>query len=261
MASGRTGGGKAPTRNSGPSKSGAGAGGTTPDAEADAKAGATAKPVSTSKPSKPGKPGNPGKPAKGATPTPQQKVAAMRRKAARRQRRTRILVVLGIVVVLAGGGTAIGVYYGTRSDPLANVQTFTNTRDHVEGTVKYAQNPPAGGNHNPVWLNCGVYSSPVANENAVHDLEHGAVWITYDPDLPQADIDKLVDKVTGQTYETLSPYPGLPAPVVVTAWDTQLKLTGVDDPGLDAFIKEYKLGKNTPELGASCSGGTGTPIG
>ena len=173
----------------------------------------------------------------------------------------RLGVIAAVVLVIAGGGTAIGVYYGTRTDPLANVQTFTNTRQHVESAVKYAQNPPAGGDHNPVWLNCGVYNEPVADGNAVHDLEHGAVWITYRPDLPQDQIDELVDKVTGQTYETLSPYPGLPAPVVVTAWDTQLKLTGPDDPGLDAFISKYKQGSQTLEPGAACSGGTGTPVG
>jgi hypothetical protein len=243
VASGRTGDGKTPTKTNGPSKSSAKPTTTKPSAKAS------------------GKPGKPGKPAKGAAPTPQQKVAAMRRKAARKQRRAKFLVIGVIVVLVAGAGTAIGVYYGTRTDPLANVQTFTNTRNHTTADVKYAQNPPAGGDHDPTWLNCGVYSEPVRNENAVHDLEHGAVWITYRPDLPQSDIDKLVNKVTGQTYETLSPYPGLPAPVVVTAWDKQLKLTGVDDPGLDAFIKKYKLGPDTPELGASCSGGTGTPIG
>ncbi len=236
MASTRTGGsGKAPTKGS-------------------------AKPAATS--TKPAaKSAGPARPTKGGAQTPQQKVQAMRRQAARRQRRTRIGVIAVIVILVAGAGTAIGVYYGTRKDPLAGVQTFTNTRNHVTTSVKYAQTPPVGGDHDPTWLNCGVYSSPVRNENAVHDLEHGAVWITYRPDLPKSEIDQLVDKVTGQTYETLSPYPGLPAPVVISAWDTQLKLTGPNDPGLDAFIKKYKLGPQTPEPGAACTGGTGTPIG
>ena len=208
------------------------------------------------------KPSGTGKPASGGNLTPQQKVQAMRRKAARKQRRTRLLVIGLIVVVVAGAGTAVGLYYGLRSDPLANVQSFTNTRNHTTADVTYAQTPPAGGDHDPTWLNCGVYTSPVRNENAVHDLEHGAVWITYRPDLPQSEIDELVNKVTGQTYETLSPYPGLPAPVVVTSWDHQLRLTGPNDPGLDAFIKEYKQNpKYTPEPGALCTGGTGTPVG
>jgi hypothetical protein len=53
----------------------------------------------------------------------------------------------------------------------------------------------------------------------------------------------------------LSPYPGLPAPVVASAWGKQLKLTGADDPRLAAFIREYRQGPQTPEPGAACTGG------
>jgi len=61
----------------------------------------------------------------------------------------------------------------------------------VTGTAKYDRNPPAGGAHNDVWLNCGVYGRPVRNENAVHALEHGAVWITYRGSLAPAAIITL----------------------------------------------------------------------
>ena len=60
---------------------------------------------------------------------------------------------------------------GTEVD---GVQTFDNTSTHVEGRRRLPQTPPAGGPHNPAWLNCGVYTEPVPAENAVHSLEHGA---------------------------------------------------------------------------------------
>ena len=63
---------------------------------------------------------------------------------------------------------------------IQGLETFENTANHVEGAVDYAQTPPAGGDHNAIWLNCGIYDQPVPNENAVHALEHGAVWVTYD---------------------------------------------------------------------------------
>ena len=90
-------------------------------------------------------------------------------------------------------------------------------------------------------------------------MEHGAVWITYDPSLSAADVQKLRDQMP-DSYFVLSPYPGLDAPVVASAWGVQLKLTGVDDPDLKTFINVYRQGNQTPEPGAACTGGTGNPI-
>jgi hypothetical protein len=195
----------------------------------------------------------------------QEKAAQLRREQAARDRRRRIGIVSGIVVVvlvLVGAITAV-VASANKSTPsvaLTGVKTYTNLqRNHVTGKVKYAQNPPVGGNHNPVWLNCGIYTSPVPNENAVHDLEHGAVWITYQPALAKSQVKTLTSLATGQTYLDLSPYPGLPAPVVASAWGVQLQLPNASDPRLAAFVKKYKQGPQTPEPGAACTGGVGTP--
>jgi MFS family permease len=56
--------------------------------------------------------------------------------------------------------------------------------------------------------------SRISNENAVHSLKHGAVWITYRPDLPEGQVETLRDLVQGQTYILVSPYPDLPSPVM-----------------------------------------------
>lgn len=143
---------------------------------------------------------------------------------------------------------------------LAEVAEYENAGfQHADGEITYPQSPPVGGTHSPYWQTCGYYAAPIPNWHAVHSLEHGAVWITYDPNLPQEDVDQLREIAESMDFILVSPYPGNPAPVVATAWDHQLYLDGVDDPGLDAFIEEYRLGEQTPELGASCSNGmTGT---
>jgi hypothetical protein len=129
---------------------------------------------------------------------------------------------------------------------------------HVQGTVDYPMSPPAGGPHNPVWLNCGVYSEPVPNENAVHDLEHGAIWITYRPDLPASDVAAL-KALTPSTYAVLSPYDGLDAPVAISAWGAQLKVSDPSSPALQAFIDRYWKSADAPEPGAPCTGGLDAP--
>ncbi|NDH75568.1 MAG: DUF3105 domain-containing protein, partial [Actinobacteria bacterium] len=52
---------------------------------------------------------------------------------------------------------------------------------HVLCEVAYEMRPPASGDHFPTWQNCGFYTEPIRDETAVHSLEHGAIWIAYDP--------------------------------------------------------------------------------
>jgi hypothetical protein len=125
--------------------------------------------------------------------------------------------------------------------------------------IAYDQVPPIGGPHDPEWLACGAYDEPVRDENAVHDLEHGTVWITYDPALALDEVAALEAVLPDDGI--LSPYPDLPAPVVVTVWGVQLALTGPDDPRLPLFLEEYGDGHTAPEAFASCEGGTDDPQG
>ncbi len=143
---------------------------------------------------------------------------------------------------------------------------------HVPGPVQYSVTPPVGGDHNATWMNCGVYDKPVPTERAVHNLEHGAVWITYQPSLPQSEVTQLRAFFGRQTaispagasksrYVDLTPYPGLPAPIVASSWGFQLRLTSPTDPRLQQFVNTFRVSqKYTPEYGAPCVGGSGTPL-
>ena len=171
------------------------------------------------------------------------------------------LAVLMVIVVATRSSSA------SRPAPPSGVQTFDEKdRNHVTTPVTYDRTPPAGGNHAPRWLDCGVYDRPVPNENAVHSLEHGSVWVTYQPSLSAADVQSLrtlvASKYDGaQRYLILSPYPGLPAPVVATAWGAQLSMQSASDPRLAQFIDYYREGPQDLEPGAACSGGVGDPMG
>jgi hypothetical protein len=141
--------------------------------------------------------------------------------------------------------------------PIVGLQSFTGlTRNHTSNQVVYPQNPPVGGDHSTQIVNCGVYTHPINKWEAVHSLEHGAVWVTYRPDLPQQQIDALAKEAASHPYELLSPYPGLPSPVVASAWGEQLKVASAQDPRLPVFLQRFLQGPQTPEPGAPCSGGS-----
>jgi hypothetical protein len=128
---------------------------------------------------------------------------------------------------------------------------------HKPGNLSYKQSPPVAGDHNEVWENCegDVYSKPIPKEHAVHSMEHGAVWVTYRPDLPKSDVKKLEKQVKGVNFTLMSPYPGLDKPVSVQAWGFQLKLDNASDERVGEFIKGFRE-LATVEPGAACAQGT-----
>lgn len=170
-------------------------------------------------------------------------------------------------LILGGGAVVTAVVILILLSPpapigmLDGMVAYNNlSRDHSEAPQQYAQTPPAGGVHSSAWQNCGIYDQPVRNENAVHSLEHGAVWLAYRPDLPTAAVETLRNLVRGHDHVLLAPYPDLPHAVVATAWGLQLPVEDASDPRLSVFISRYEKGPQTPERNAVCTGGTGTPI-
>lgn len=135
------------------------------------------------------------------------------------------------------------------------------SQDHVDGNVDYDVRPPVGGAHAARWLTCGVYDAPVDEEMAVHSLEHGAVWITYDADALATDAITRIYPIVKETFAEdpdriawvlVSPYSPMPAPLVVSAWGRQLVLEDVADPRLVAFMLHFANGPQNPEPGAPC---------
>jgi hypothetical protein len=130
---------------------------------------------------------------------------------------------------------------------------------HVDPNVQvaYTHSPPFGGSHDYSWAACNgvVYPEPVRNENMVHSLEHGAVWIAYNPDQVTGQaLATLTDKVQSKPYTLMSPYPGLDQPISLQSWGHQLKLADANDPRIDEFIAALRVNQyQHPEPNASCN--------
>lgn len=171
-----------------------------------------------------------------------------------------------LVAVLAVAAIAVTGAFATGGSGLpASTQVFDEpNHSHVTGAVTYDRVPPAGGAHNPTQLNCGVYTQPVPNENAVHSLEHGAVWITYQPTITADQLAILQRLVTSsyvgtEKYLILSPYAGIPSPIVASAWGVQLGVDQASDSRLLDFIHHFAGGGQGGEQGGPCTGGVGSP--
>jgi hypothetical protein len=160
------------------------------------------------------------------------------------------LIVLVTYIVIDSSGEPAAA--PDAPDAPEGTETFAVAQaDHVTGQVSYPQDPPVGGPHNADSVPCGAYDTPLPNELAVHTLEHGVVWITYSPDLPDADIAVLAAK-GGERKVMVSPYPGLDSPVVASAWARQLRLDTVNDVRIDQFIGAFVEGLQSPEPFVSC---------
>jgi hypothetical protein len=151
---------------------------------------------------------------------------------------------------------------GAETDGIEGVVVFPEQlRDHnPDLRYPFTDLPPVGGVHHPIWVNCGVYTEAVPVELAVHSLEHGAVWIAYQPELDAAAITTLQNLSQGQTHILVSPYPGLRSPIVLTAWARQLELDTADDPRMAEFITAYLNGAQSPEPNVTCAEGVGNPV-
>lgn len=200
-------------------------------------------------------------PGRGAAAAEQRRQAARRRDARRRMAAVAVAAVAVLAVVIVALARSSDDGSGDRPGGEAAAPTGTKSfedlaREHVPGSVSYPQTPPVGGNHNRVWQDCGFYPEPITTEQGVHTMEHGAVWVTYRPDLPAEQVTALQRMAEGQTYILVSAWrDGLPAPVVASAWGRQLTLPSASDPTLADFVRAFRQGPQTPEPGAPCTGG------
>ncbi|WP_128381683.1 DUF3105 domain-containing protein [Streptomyces cavernae] len=206
------------------------------------------------------------------------RIEEMRRAERTRERRNRILTITASVVVVAclvAGATYLVSSQADDKDSAASdsknsgsgkfvtgkdgVKTWSGQlgRTHVTKSVSYPMEPPVGGDHHQAWMNCNgdVYTKAINNENAVHSLEHGAVWVTYNSKASEADVKALAEKVKKTPYTLMSPDDKQKDPIMLTAWGKQRTVTSASDPNLGKFFEEFVQGKQTPEPGAACTGG------
>ncbi|MGW5731649.1 MULTISPECIES: DUF3105 domain-containing protein [Streptomyces] len=201
------------------------------------------------------------------------RIQELRRAEQARDRRHRVIAITAGVAVLAGVagfGSYVLLDASEKKDkkeaaaqaPVKGEKTWDAKklgRNHVTKKVDYPMTPAVGGDHSQAWANCqgDVYDKPLGEENAVHSLEHGAVWITYNDKAASGDIKTLSQKVRTTPYTLMSPVKEQKGALTLTAWGRQLTVDKASDPRVEQFLGKYVQGEQTPEPGAACTGGVG----
>ncbi|MFG3404498.1 DUF3105 domain-containing protein [Streptomyces sp. NPDC048142] len=159
-----------------------------------------------------------------------------------------------------GHGDSHGDAKGGAIEGLKSWDAAKLGRDHVAGPVDYPMKPPVGGNHNQSWMNCDgdVYEEALADVNAVHSLEHGAVWVTYNDKAAATDVAELAERVKRTPFTLMSPYAGQEGAIMLSAWGKQVTVDSAADQRVDQFLTQFVQGPQTPEPGAPCTGGLAT---
>jgi hypothetical protein len=146
-------------------------------------------------------------------------------------------------------------------NPPQGIEVYpATTNASVEGPIDYDRHPPTNGDHAPIWQNCGFYEQPIEDKHAVHSMDHGVVWITYRPNLPEQQI-RALRPYGNENYVIASPYPGQDAPVTATSWRVQLELDSPKDPRLRRFVNQFRISELAPLSGNRCNLGVGSPKG
>jgi len=116
--------------------------------------------------------------------------------------------------------------------------------------ITYATNPPTSGRHYQDWAQYKTYSIPVAHGFLVHNLEHGAIVISYnchhgcDEEVAalQAYLDGLPPDPSCEPEVkhrvVVVPDPELDVRFAAAAWGTSLKSECFDLEALGAFMQE-----------------------
>ncbi len=129
-------------------------------------------------------------------------------------------IIVVVLVVLVGGSIIYFVAKGT-APQTPDYSTFypAQSREHIEVDAKhpdYNSNPPSGGWHYSLTAKKQFYTEPIPDGNAIHNLEHGDVWIAYHPKVSQETKDAL--KKFEFSKILISPREANPTDIALVAW-------------------------------------------
>lgn len=117
-------------------------------------------------------------------------------------------------------------------------------REHIqidESHLAYNSNPPTSGPHYGQEVEWGIYQEELPDEQVVHSLEHGGIWISYQPDIDEGAKEKI--EAIGKKYlgsVVVSPRSSNDSLIALASWGRLEKLSFFDEQSIIEFIKNNK---------------------
>lgn len=104
----------------------------------------------------------------------------------------------------------------------------------------YNSNPPTSGPHYAQPADWGVYQEPLPDEELVHNLEHGGIWISYkDIDADTKSKLEAIGKANPGSV-VVTPRPANDSKIALASWTRLMKLDSSDETKILDFIKANK---------------------
>ena len=148
------------------------------------------------------------------------------------------------LVVLLVGFIGLIIWERTNGEPeppRPGVEQSDQGREHARKEYGGDEPPTSGPHADPVaW---GLYRTEIRDDEALHNLEHGGVYVSYRPDLPEDEVDKLKALLFAPYSDSefqprkiiMAPRENNKAPIVLSSWLRSEKLENFDAEK----IKEY----------------------
>jgi len=174
----------------------------------------------------------------------------MRESSARK--RTAKKYLMWIIVLLVISAVIYGAYILSKSsepegEDFSRAVPVLSDRNHIpvgtEPAVAYNSNPPTSGQHYDTPARPGFRESIIADGNLIHSLEHGLVWVSYNPRIGK-ESDKLKKITTPLTVVTSRI--ANDTDIAIASWG-RLDTFNLEDGTIDAddfqrisdFVKRY----------------------
>ena len=171
-------------------------------------------------------------------------------------------VFYGVLAILAIGIVGFIVFSNSNEPPkeqtLGTQYADLGTKHVPEGTkVNYNSNPPSSGDHFQSPAPLGFYQEEIPDGAAIHNLEHGYIWVAYRPDLPADQIQKLkalfFKPFSNPDFKPskviVTKRPTNPAPISIVSWRWTMNLDSYDGDKLMQFYLQHV--SKSPEAAAS----------